>query len=200
MKKSARPYWIRWVNLGWLPTQPLVYSPSFLNGQEKKVRQEGLWDKIKTGTSLSSCCHKQKGLNLGKSNVIYCQLRIEVDSDKQVQILKHLPVKTSSTYLFFSGTLSPLHPPTLHLLSPRGAGAGARVCGQSPRAPVCCSLPSHTVSCSSVWTPCFPQGAQTWLLGPAMPCGGKTRASWKWHGGPQASPHRPLLQLQHLAM
>lgn len=129
MKKWARPYWIGWVNGGWLHTQPLFYSPSFLNRQEKKVRQEGLWDKIKTGTSLSTCCHKQKGLNLGKANVIYCQLRIEVDSEKQVQILKHLLVKTSSTYLFFSGTLSPLHPPPLHLLPPRGAGAGARWCG-----------------------------------------------------------------------
>ena len=44
---------------------------------ESKEKQTISWVELRTRRSLTNYCHRQTTLNLGSTNLIYCQLKIE---------------------------------------------------------------------------------------------------------------------------
>jgi len=86
-----------------------------------------LWDEIKAGTSLSSRPHGQNRLSLGKINLIYCQLKTGLDSEKQRQ-MKTTPFPWPLPS--FQAQLPSFHPDSSASPTPSGTvgwGMGAAV-------------------------------------------------------------------------
>jgi len=67
-----------------MPTQPLLHS-TFSTGQGNKITWKSLWVEIKTGRPLTRYYHDQNRLDLEKVSLIYFQLKIEWDGEKQRQ-------------------------------------------------------------------------------------------------------------------
>jgi len=68
-------------------TKMLSQSPSS-TGQGEKIRWRRSWLDIKTWTSLIHYHHRQKKLNIGKINIIYCQFKTEQDKKETKTKLK----------------------------------------------------------------------------------------------------------------
>lgn len=62
------------VDWPWLVTRCLFITPPS-TGQGRKYGENLSWVKLRTGSSLTYQCHKQKSW-LGESNLIYCQLLV----------------------------------------------------------------------------------------------------------------------------
>jgi len=104
------------VDLGWPPdAHPDVLSLPFLNRTGDKITQKSSRDETEMGRSLTCYYQEQNSLKLGKNCLIYCQINIEQDGEKQRQKLTHLP----STYPLLPrlnsspSFLTPLLAPTL---------------------------------------------------------------------------------------
>lgn len=65
-----------------VPTKPLPCSPSSTE-QGDKIMLKNSWVEIRTQTSLTNYHQRQSRLSLKKIKLIYCQLRIENDTEEK---------------------------------------------------------------------------------------------------------------------
>lgn len=125
------------------------FSPTPLQQDRQAKWEKSLRVKIKTGRSLPNYHHGQTRFDMRKISLIYWQLKIEWDGEKQTQKLKHVPS-------------APLHPSQAQLYSlspnsstsspePRSTGwKGNGACGQSITIPLCFSFVLTLLPCSGV--------------------------------------------------